>query len=238
MREKWKEGLRQTSYFVTLLGALNFYIFGIFTIFCLATGRITREKVVIMAEVLRGRITGEKPAPELIQKPEERDAMRERLRREIETELTTRQREAESILSRAGQIRGDLEQERRLAREAAKDLADQRAAFEAQIRAEFEKRSSTEFAQNVKWFSTMEPVEASKILAEMPLEDILRYLRAIKDRTATELIVALAAEYDQRDLRDGTTMAAEFRKMVAELPAAMVAGVGDATPAAGGAAPR
>ncbi|MBI3099747.1 MAG: hypothetical protein HYY93_16170 [Planctomycetes bacterium] len=238
MKERWRDVLGQFFFFITLLGAVNFYLFVVLGAFCVATGRVNRQKAVLVLKVLRGQITGEPPPAQIAVTPEERDAIRERIRQEIERELTTRRREAESILSRAGQIRADLEAERKMTLEATKALAERRAAFDTALQTEAQRKSSAEFAQNVKWFSTIEPAEGARILAEMPLGDVLRYLRALKDRTATELIVALAAEYERRDALDGTDLALEFRREVAKLPAAADAGIVDTTAPAGGTPPR
>lgn len=218
MKETTKSRLKGIGSFILMLGALNFFVGLFFFSWCMFTGRIDRKKLVLVGEVFRGRLTDAPPAPIYVTSDEERDAIRENIRAGLILELTTRQREAESMLSRASQIRADMEAERAKTGAAVRELASERARFEKEVADEKARRLSVEFAQNVKWLSTIDAAAGARMLAELPMPDVLRYLRSLKDRTATDLIVALALEYERRDAVDGSDLTIQFHKAVG-LPA-------------------
>ena len=165
----------------------------------LATGQLDGDRVWSAMRALRGDpvISPELYASLGDKLKEEQDFERANwdlveARRSLGQEREEFRLERQEWLAKKGEFSAGVEALRKQVDAERQLFAEERAAFEAQREADRNIETDQSFTETVALISKVEAEVVAKIISELPDVDVARYLRALSERKAAEVLTAFA----------------------------------------------
>lgn len=191
--ERLKAALRSVLTFVLLFS--TFVLSGVAVVGALLwfDGYLTIDKVERIGEVLREDPRSAIPERAAVQTPAEAQAEIDAARQAMRHHDARWQEEYELLAGSLRTLQEEVGQERaRLAADRAR-LAEERTAFAAEAKARAALETSDAFKNNVRILARLAAKDAAAFVRDWGADEIVRYLRKLRDREAARLLVELEA---------------------------------------------